>query len=190
MASLCARDQKRSDIASALYVSPFPSRHDQISDNSFSPQTGSAGSKIAHVEGIVRSASLCRGFARAVSFVWCRVREHDADWQLGKTFAASMDASRKGPGTVATAKTTVVRLENASKDEYWTLIIASTMWQGFVVKRAAARRSIRISAASSTRNALSKTANYGDIGTRTDYGIIARSVMHLSVLVWNLERLT
>ncbi|KAE9573636.1 hypothetical protein CGMCC3_g10313 [Colletotrichum fructicola] len=72
LASLCARDQKRSDIASALY-------------------TGSAGSKIAHVEGIVRSASLCRGFARA-------------------TFAASRDASRKGPGTVATAKTTVVRL--------------------------------------------------------------------------------
>ncbi|KAL3300352.1 hypothetical protein RB213_008987, partial [Colletotrichum asianum] len=143
--------------------------------------TGSAGSKIAHVEGIVRSASLCHGFARAVSFVWCKVREHDADWQLEQTFAASRDASRKGPGTVATAKTTVVRLENASKDEYWTRIIASTMWQGFVVKRAAARRSIRTSAASSTRNALSKTANHGDIGTRTAYGIIARSVMHLSV---------
>ncbi|CAI0643987.1 unnamed protein product, partial [Colletotrichum noveboracense] len=137
LASLCARDQKRSDIASALY-------------------TGSAGSKIAHVEGIVRSASLCRGSARA-------------------TFAALRDASRKGPGTVATAKTTVVRLENASKDESWTRIIASTTSQEFVVKRVAARRSIRISAASSTRNALSKTANYGDIGIRTAYGIIARS---------------
>ncbi|KAF4430415.1 hypothetical protein CFRS1_v014370 [Colletotrichum fructicola] len=51
------------------------------------------------------------------------------------------------------------------------------MWQGFVVKRAAARRSIWISAASSTRNALSKTANYGDIGTRTAYGIIARNTI-------------
>ncbi|EQB58356.1 hypothetical protein CGLO_01415 [Colletotrichum gloeosporioides Cg-14] len=119
-------------------------------------QTGSADSKTAHVEGIVRSASLCRGFARATS-------------------AASRDASRKGPGTVAIAKTTVVRLENASKDEYWTRIIASTTWQGFAAKRAAAKRSIWISAASSTRNALSKTANYGDIGTRMDYGIIARS---------------
>ncbi|KAF3800715.1 hypothetical protein GCG54_00006974 [Colletotrichum gloeosporioides] len=139
-------------------------------------QTGSADSKTAHVEGIVRSASLCRGFARAVSFAWCRVREHDADWQLEQTSAASRDASRKGPGTVATAKTTVVRLENASKDEYWTRIIASTTWQGFAAKRAAAKRSIWISAASSTRNALSKTANYGDIGTRMDYGIIARSL--------------
>ncbi|KAH0431506.1 2og-fe oxygenase superfamily protein [Colletotrichum camelliae] len=121
--------------------------------------TGSAGSKTAHVEGIVRSASLCRGFARA----------------LEQTSAASRDAGRKDPGTVATAKTIVVRRANASKDEYWTRIIVSTTWRGFVVKRAAAKRSIWISAASNTRNALLKTANYGGIGTRTDYGIIARS---------------